>query len=232
MYLDGELQAEDARPYLEHLEECADCRAFVEGEQRFRQTLRNKVIGKDRAPEHLRTRITEMSKPVAARVRYRLALATATMGLLVVVTFTTQSGFSPILQEVADKHRADLPMDIATQDPAEAQRFVERHVPRVHIPQLGGARFAGARVVDLPGQHKGVLATYIVDGQRVSVAVYPKNPAEEVAIPRQVAAGRHQVFLDRAGSLQAAMWNQEDLVYSMVGEVDANQLLHLVSAAQ
>jgi hypothetical protein len=158
------------------------------------------------------------------------------MGLLLAVTFTTQSGFSPMLQEVAAKHQAELPMDVASKDPHEIERFMGRHVPRVHIPRLNApdAHLAGARVVDLPGGHRGVIVRYLVgpNERPMSVVVYPKNPTEDVRIPYHADAGQHRVFLDRVGSLQAAVWHAQDSVYSMVAEMDEHQLLHLVSTAE
>jgi len=236
MYLDGELQDADAKPYLEHLEQCGHCRGLVEGEQRFRQVFRAKAVGREVAPQALRQRVESMTQSPAPSRSYRWALATGAMGMLMVVTFTTQSGFSPMLQEVAEKHRAELPMDVASKDPLEVERFLERHLPRVHMPHLNApdAQLAGARVVDLPGQHRGVIVRYLVgpNARPVSVVVYSKNPAEDVKLPYHADAGSHRVFLDRVGSLQAAVWNAQDSVYSMIGEIDERQLLNLVSAAE
>ncbi len=239
MYLDNELQANDAAPYLRHLGECERCRGFVEGERRFRQVFRNKVRaqsnGAEQVPEALRARIEALAlRGAPKRPRYRWALASTAFAMLVAVTWTTQSGFAPILEQAAETHRSSLPLDVNTDDVAEAQRFVERHVPHVRLPevQTPNARLAGARVVDLPG-HRGVIVRYIVgpEARPVSLVVYPSN-ADQMRLPRGVAAGSHRVFLDNINGLLAAVWQGRNSLYSMLGDVDQAELLELVAMTE
>ena len=234
MFLDGELTTADAEPYLDHLKVCSGCRGLVDGERRFRSVFRSKVIGREQAPEALRQRIVALSGQRQPSRSWRLATATATIGVLIGLTWTTQSGFSPVLQDVADKHREALPMDVATDDLKEAQQFVQKHLPKVKIPKIkrDKAQLEGARVVDLPG-HRAVIVRYLVgpNAQPVSVAVYDRG-SQNLSLPRLVEAGTQRVFVDRIGSLQAAVWQDRDQVYSMVGELDERQMLQLVSAAE
>src|SRR5687767_9141341 len=115
MYLDGELQESDAAPYLRHLEGCERCRGFVEGETRFRQVFRNKVRSavSEKVPDTLRTSVNAMATVSPALLsRHRWLLASSTFGVLVALTWTTQSGFAPTLQMVAETHREGLPLDV------------------------------------------------------------------------------------------------------------------------
>ncbi|MCC6806391.1 MAG: zf-HC2 domain-containing protein [Deltaproteobacteria bacterium] len=236
MYLDGELQESDAAPYLRHLDTCDRCRGFVEGESRFRQVFRNKIRSSaaERVPDALQARITQMADASPRLPRGRFLLASGTFAVLVALTWTTQSGFSPTLQLVAETHREALPLDVKTNDVAEAQRFVDQHVPRVKLPivQHPYVRLTGARVLDFRGQ-RGVIVRYVVgpEMQPVSLVVYPANN-ERVRMPRAVPAGHYTVFVDQVGELHAAVWQAKDAVYSMVGNLPEAELLDLVSAAE
>lgn len=236
MYLDGELQEGDAAPYLRHLDECERCRGFVEGETRFRQVFRNKVrsSGEERVPDALRARIDGMAKTNPGFVpKNRFVLASSAFAVLVALTFTTQSGFSPTLQLVADTHREGLPLDVKTQDVQEAQKFVDEHVPKVKLPKVQhpSMHLAGARVMDFRGQ-RGVIVRYVVgpEKQPVSLVVYPGG-GEQVRMHRAVPAGHYRVFVDQVGELHAAVWEAQGTVYSMVGNLPEAELLDLVSAA-
>jgi len=236
MYLDNELQESDATPYLLHLETCSHCRGFVDGELRFRQTFRNKVRartgGSEQVPEALREKIEGMVSRRAPRpFRHRWLLTSSTFAILIAVTWTTQSGFAPILEQAAETHRSSLPLDVKTDDVAEAQRFVSRHVPNVRLPQVQtpNARLTGARVVDLRG-HRGVIVRYLVGPEQrpVSLVVYPKQDSE-MELPHAVPAGSHRVFLDNINGLLAAVWQGKTSLYSMLGDVDQAELLELVA---
>jgi hypothetical protein len=241
MYLDNELQESDAAPYLKHLDGCVTCRGFIEGERRYRQVLRHKVraqaASSEQMPEALRERITAMAghdSRQGAFARYRWTLAPAAFAMLVAVTFTTQSGFSPILQTAAESHRSSLPLDVKTDDVAEAQTFVDRHVPNVKIPQMQtpNARLAGARVVDLAGR-RGVIVRYVVGPEQrsVSLVVYPKA-SDDMRLPHAVPAGSHRVFLDNVDGVLAAVWQGRNSLYSMLGDVDQAELLDLVAMTE
>jgi anti-sigma factor RsiW len=236
MYLDGELQESDAAPYLRHLESCERCRGFIEGESRFRQVFRNKVRAsmEERVSDSLRTKVNAMAKTQAPFPRHRWLLASSTFAILVAFTWTTQSGFAPTLQMVAERHREGLPLDVKTNDVQEAQRFIEQHVPRVKLPvvQHPYVRLAGARVMDFRGE-RGVIVRYLVgpEKQPVSLVVYPAQSNERVRLPRAVPAGHYTVFVDQVGELHAAVWQTQGTVYSMVGNMPEAELLDLVSAA-
>lgn len=237
MYLDGELGEQDAAPYLEHLSSCPACHGVVEGERRFRQVFRSKVAGKDQVPAALRARVEGLAKE-GSRNPLRMVTATAALACLMLFTWTTQTGFVPVLVNVAQKHKESLPLDVRTADPEVAQQFVDQHLPKVRVPKVAaeGVKLSGARVVDLPGHRgevlRGVIFRYTVGNgdQPVSLVVYKSNPNEQLQMARAVRVGDQQVFVDRVGDLQAAVWQQRDLIYSLVGGLEEQQMLKLVSA--
>lgn len=239
MFLDGELGEQDASPYLEHLSSCQSCHGFVEGERKFRQVFRSKVADKERAPASLRTKVEAMTA-VPERRPFRMLTAGAALACLMLFTWTTQTGFIPVLVNVAQKHKESLPLDVRTDSREEAQQFVDLHIPRVRVPSLNaeGVKLSGARVVDLPGHRgevlRGVILRYVVGGseQPVSLVVYTTNVNEQLAMPKAVQVGSQRVFVDRVGDLQAAVWQSQDLVYSLVGNLEEQQMLRLVSATK
>jgi hypothetical protein len=166
--------------------------------------------------------------------RFRLILASGTFATLVALTWTTQSGFAPTLQMVADTHREELPLDVKTQEVDEAQAFIAKHVHGVKLPvvQHPSVRLVGARIVDIRGQ-RGAIVRYLVgpERQQVSLVVYPSDHDENLQMPRAVQTGHYKVFVDQVGELHAAVWQTRDAVYSMVGNMPEAELLDLISAA-
>lgn len=233
MYLDGELTEHDAEPYLEHLHDCTPCTAFVQGEQRFRQVFRAKATGREAVPMALRNKIEALARPQRSRP-FQMIAASAALATLALFTWTTQSAFTPVLASVAEKHREALPLDVATHDDQQAQKFVDAHVPTIKLPHFRQAQvqLAGARVVDFPGHH-GAMVRYVVgpNAQPISIAVYRAEENEHIAMPNMVSAGGHSVFVDRVGDLQAAVWQGQGMVYSMVGTMDRDTMLKMVSDA-
>jgi mycothiol system anti-sigma-R factor len=73
LYLDGEFDATERAEVNEHLAQCDECRAMVESEHRFRQTLRDKLKPVT-APGYLRqrivTRIDELDQRAESRLRW------------------------------------------------------------------------------------------------------------------------------------------------------------------
>jgi anti-sigma factor RsiW len=233
MYLDGELTPHDAEPYLTHLHGCTPCQAFVDGEQRFRQVFRAKAAGREQVPLALRSKIESLSRAKRARPLQMLA-ASAALATLALFTWTTQSAFTPVLASVAEKHRQALPLDVSTHDAQQAQTFVQAHVPTLKLPHFKAreVQLTGARVVDCPGHH-GAMVRYVVgpNAQPFSIAVYRADANEHIAMSEMVSAGEHRVFVDRVGELQAAVWQGQGMVYSMVGNMDRDTMLKMVSDA-
>ena len=233
MFLDGELTEQDTGPYLEHLSSCESCKKFVDGEQRFRQTFRAKSLSRDPVPAALRAKVNALARPRRNRPLPMLAGSMA-LASLALFTWTTQSAFTPVLASVAEKHRQGLPLDVSTHDAQQAQNFVDKHVPQIHLPHFSNkqVQLTGARVVDFPGHH-GAMVRYLVgpNAQSVSIAVYRADAGEAMQIPHAVEVGEHHVFFDRVGDLEAAVWECQGMVYSMVGDMDHEAMLAMVSGA-
>jgi mycothiol system anti-sigma-R factor len=71
LYLDGEFDASERAEVNEHLAHCDDCRAMVDSEHRFRQTLRDKLKPVT-APGYLRQRIVSQIDELDQRAESRL----------------------------------------------------------------------------------------------------------------------------------------------------------------
>ncbi|HUK66732.1 MAG TPA: zf-HC2 domain-containing protein [Anaeromyxobacteraceae bacterium] len=247
-YLDRELAPREEAEAVAHLASCPCCRELAEGEGRRRSAIRaglKAAMGPcseaGRAPDELRARLrlalSQQKKPLWRRVLAPLpigALAACAAGFVFV--FATQSGRDPLVEESVLKHTRDLPLEIsaASLGPDSVARWFDGKLdfnpapPRFRGPDI---RVVGARlshIQDRPAAYvryelpTGHLGLFILDD--------PDRRFGEAG--RVVHVGPSSVHLINARGFNVAVWRRNEIVYSLVSDLDEDDLTRLVMTAQ
>lgn len=247
-YLDGELAPREQVEAADHLQLCDECRAVADHEGGLRSAMRARLkaaLGSGSvhgsAPQALRERIhlalLGEREPLWRRVLSPMpisALAACVAGIIVVLV--THAGADPLVEEAVSKHSRDLPLEVtaAAIGPESIAGWFAGKLdfnaapPRFHD---GAVRLVGARLsnirdrpaayvrYDLPRGHMGL---FILDD--------PDRRFGEAG--RIVQVGASTVRMVNARGFNVAVWRRNEIVYSLVSDLDESDLARLVQAAQ
>jgi anti-sigma factor (TIGR02949 family) len=247
-YLDGELAAREEAEATDHIAACEECRTLADSKARLRSALRKKLKaamgpgnGAGRAPDALRQRIhlalVREKKPLLRRIVSPVplaALAACAAGALVVLV--SHGRPDPLVEESVRTHTRDLPLEVtgAAMGPESvAGWFAGKLDFNAAPPQFRGAeiRMVGARlsnIQDRPAAYvrydlpRGHLGLFILDD--------PERRFGDVG--RVVQSGRSTVRLINARGFNVAVWRRNEIVYSLVSDLDEDDLARLVQRAQ
>ena len=194
-----------------------------------------------RAPPALRSRIhlalEEERAPRWRRLFTPLrmaAVAACAAGVLLVLV--TQDGSNPLVDEAIRRHTRDLPLEVtaaAVGPESVATWFAGKLDFNPSPPQFRGAdvHLVGARlshIQDRPAAYvrydlpRGHLGLFILD-----------DPERRFhAAGRIVHSGPATVRLINARGFNVAMWRRNEIIYSLVSDLDEEDLARLVESAQ
>jgi len=243
LYVDAELAPEECVALEVHLAGCDVCtgeRAMLE---KTRAALRARSAEEDHAPALLVERIRgDIGRQARREGRSRLVWA-ARLGIaavaLGVATFALLGGddepaatskvtpSTGVVQRSVDVHTLDVPVDIASPDPARIAAFLEPRLrARVRVPRLDGAglSLAGARVVSAAERRAAQLVYEDGLGARVTVLVVPDRDGDL----RRAVVGRAAAARPITSGVQTAGFLSEGGGGDVRGQAGGNavRLLH------
>ncbi len=248
-YLDGEFEGADLAEAEAHLAVCTACRERAAARAGVRDAIRARLrdamghgSAAGRAPAALRERIqrqlAHQRRPFWRRIVSPIPLATAAAcaaGVLVVLA--TRGGPNVLLEEAVRKHNRDLPLEVTSAGVGGADAipawFAGKLDFRPAPPHFhkDGVKVVGARLshlrewpaayirYELPRGHAGL---FIVD-----------DPEQRFqATGREVRVGPSVVRVANSRGYNVAVWRQDEIVYSLVSDLDEADLFGLVATAQ
>ncbi len=264
-YVDAELEPSPMLEVEEHLHVCASCA----DEQAFMLALKSEIktqLEPALAPSRVRARVAEAlaaahvededRQPGHGRMTHvwMTGAAVAASVLLVLGSVIgTDAGrietaaITPaldIVRDVVDRHKDELPTEIATDTPEQATswfrnklgfrvRSVEFDEPAVH--------FHGARISQV-GPHQAAKLYYSVGDSRLTLVVFkaPGTFAQAFSSERElsrwgahrVRVGNHEVTYQTLQGYTVPIVQQNGLVYAFTGDLDQSSLLRLVASAR
>jgi anti-sigma factor RsiW len=246
VYLDDEFDARERADFDTHLTACPACRIKVESQARLRAALRAKLraaMGEPdvaRAPAGLRQRIEKSlaheRRPLWRRALSPIPLATAAAcaaGVLVVLA--THSGDGALIEDAIRKHHRELPLEVTFLDG-------ENGVPGWFAGKLdfnpapprfkaAGVHVLGARLSHLREWPAAYIRYQLPHGQAgLFIVDDPQGHFGETG--RSVQIGPHKVHVVNARGYNVAVWRQDEIVYSLVSDLDEGALFDLVQTAQ
>jgi hypothetical protein len=128
-------------------------------------------------------------------------------------------------------HARALPLDYAASDVGSAQRWLEGKVDfGVHLPRLGQVQ--GVRLSSFHSRQAAVV-TYTLprgEGRRVSLLIVDDPEQQFAGASRRIAD--REVWLSQARGFNVASWRNDEIVYSLISDLDEQDILALVQSAE
>jgi anti-sigma factor RsiW len=230
LYLDGELDGNQAGAMGAHVQNCAGCAAESLARLQVKRTVQS--AGKRYAPStSLRSQISKRvyvpQRPIFGRWRLVLipilALLIAAFWLNYDVGRNRQSQ-QRIYSELADLHVATLasptPVDVLSSDRHTVKPWFQGKIPFSFIlPELAGSELSllGGRVAYLE-QTPGAHLLYQVRKHEISVFIFPEDGKDM----RNLSSGARVEV-----SFNTESWTQNGLRYFVIGDASGEDIRHL-----
>jgi anti-sigma factor RsiW len=247
-WLDGEFDDRERAEVDAHLATCARCCAMADTRALRRAALRAKLrdaMGEGspagRAPAELRARV-EQALARSRRPLWRRALSPVPIATLaacaagVLVVLATHHPDEGLLEEAINKHHRGLPLEVTSASIGEGSIpawFVGKLDFNPAPPQFkeSGVRLVGARLSHLREWPAAYIRYELPRGQAgLFIVDDPQRRFGEVG--REVREGNSVVRLVNARGYNVAVWRQDEIVYSLVSDLDEHALFQLVRTAQ
>ncbi len=237
VYLDGELDEEERQQVEEHLSQCEPCRALSCYERRFRDAIRARVP-RTLPSAGFRVQLREAMAGerqewvFPRKLVWGTVPAVLVLAIMIPLTWTVTSGFSPMVDEVVDQHSSEPPVEVSSSNQDEVEGWFRKKLNfLVNLPHFEQQKF------DLVGAR---LST--VDRQRAALIRYRRNLSNfslfVVIDPNDSYEGRscqyihaQKFCLTELRGYTVVIWHNRGLAYSLVGEAPAKELLELLSSA-
>ena len=241
-YVDGEFTAEESAEVKLHLEQCAICTHAARLHQSYKAAM---LRANESATHHFHDSVRESLEGELARGRWArafqrpsaIAAAAACVGAAVWFLagglshplFTTHS----LIDDGVALHARALPLDFTASDPRSAQQWLQGKLDfGVRLPRFAqGATLQGVRLSSVH-QRQAAVVTYSLpqaDGRRVSLLIVDDPEPHLPGAARRVAD--REVWLSRAKGFNIASWRNDEIVYSLISDLDEQDVLALVRSA-
>lgn len=244
-YVDGEFTAEESAEVRQHIDRCPHCageaarhrsykaavqRAGVHAPHAFGAMLRERLD--EEAHENRWSRALQNPRGIAVAAAAAGAAVWFLAGGLSHPLFTR--GGNSLIDDGVALHARALPLDFVGADATSAQQWLAHRLDfGVRVPQFErGPRLEGVRLSSLH-EHPAAVVTYTIpaaDGRRVSLLIVDDPEQALPGAERQVA--NRQVWVSRARGYNVASWRNDEVVYSLISDLDEQDILALVQSAE
>ena len=243
-YVDGEFSSEESSEVKAHILVCTNCAHAVRIQESYKSAAGRANVA---APHTLHDAVRERlaSEPQqgrwarAFRDPRAVGIAAATVGAA--LWFLAGGLQHPIWQRshslVDDGvaiHARALPLDFTASDVSSAQKWLAGKLDfGVRIPRFAkGPRLEGVRLSQIRSRQAAVV-TYTVpqaDGRRVSLLIVDDPEPQLQGNARRIAD--REIWLSRARGFNIASWRNDEIVYSLISDLDEQDILALVQSAE
>jgi anti-sigma factor RsiW len=242
-YVDGEFSAEESAEVQAHLASCAICTQAVRLHRSYKAAmLRANVAAPhlvyDGVREHLLGELLPGRWGRAFQRPSAIAVAAACAGAA--IWFLAGGLSHPLLSphtfidDGVALHARALPLDYSASDPRSAQQWLEGKLDfGVRLPRFAqGPRLQGVRLSSVH-QRQAAVVTYSLpqaEGRRVSLLIVDDPEPQLPGAERRIAD--REVWLSRAKGFNIASWRNDEIVYSLISDLDEQDVLSLVQSAE
>jgi anti-sigma factor RsiW len=229
-FVDNELLEDDQQAVRLHVEGCASCNHRLAELRRTKAALKLAVDAVELPPgllDQVRDNVEREGRNgrVARGVVFAAVLAAALGATAWMLVPPKPAPAVPprVVAAVLDRHRLELPVDVASPEPRRVQEFLTAKMGHPFVvPRLEGLGWGllGGRIVDV-AERRGAHLTYTGGyGQRLSVVVLP-DPDDSLG-----ASAASTATADDEG-LRVRLIARDHTLYSFVGDVDDARLARL-----
>jgi anti-sigma factor RsiW len=243
-YVDGEFDAEENAEVQAHLVSCAVCTHAVRIHESYKAAMsRASAVAPHKLHDTLRERLADEVPEGRWLSAFRdprgIALTAACVGAC--AWFLAGGMTHPIVgvqqSSLVDDgvalHARSLPLDYAASDVGSLQQWLSSRLDfGVRVPQFEQrARVQGVRLSTLHAR-PAAMVTYAVtqDGRRVSLLIVD-DPEPHLGGAARHLQGR-DVYLSRARGFNVVSWRRDEVVYSLISDLDERDVLQLVQSAE
>lgn len=240
-WVDGEFSGEESAEVKLHLEGCPSCMHVVRLHQSYKAAMQRAAAV---APHALHDAVKEQVLLDADRGRWvrafrdprAVGVAAAAVGaaawfLAGGLQHPLFARHHTLVDDGVALHAHALPLDYTASDVNQAQHWLESKVDfGVHLPRLGQVQ--GVRLSSFHS-HQGAVVTYTLpsgDGRRVSLMIVDDPDQQLPGAARRVA--NREVWMSQARGFNIASWRNDEIVYSLISDLDERDVLQLVQTAE
>jgi anti-sigma factor RsiW len=241
-YLDGEFDDRERAEAEAHLGACSRCRESAERQGRIRSALRAKLreamaapAQAGRAPAHLRERVeaslARQHRPLWRRAFAPIPAATLAACAGALVVLLSHSGDAALVEEAIRVHHRSLPLEV---DAAAMPGWFAGKLdfqPAVPHFTASGTRVEGARLSNLR-EWPAAYVRYQLPRGHAGLFIVDDPDGRFDAPGREVHVGPQLVRVVNARGYNVAVWRQDEIVYSLVSDLDEDALFQLVRTSQ
>jgi anti-sigma factor RsiW len=243
-YVDGEFSPEECAEVRAHLAGCAACSRAVHLHQSFKGAMaRAAVTAPHSLHDSVRTGLAAETQGRWARAfRDPRAVGIAAAAVGATAWFLAGGLQHPVWQpqpyslteDGVALHTRALPLDYAASDVSSAQQWLSGRLDfGVRLPRFArGTRLQGVRLSSLHSRQAAVV-TYTLpqdDGRRVSLLIVDDPEPKLAGNARRIAD--REVWMSRARGFNVASWRNDEIVYSLISDLDEQDVLALVQSAE
>jgi len=248
-YVDGEFDAVEQAEVESHLAGCAACQHAV----RIQAALKDAVkrAGPQIAPIELRQSVrlmlSEEEPPVSRwdgvlRNPRSVGLLAAAVGAAVWFLsgglshpFFRFGQHSGLVDDGIALHRRSLPLDYAASDVGSVQQWLQGRLDfAARVPRFRqGPALQGVRLSQLHSRPAAALSYSVPQspgGRFTLIIVDDPDDADPPGSVRRV--GTRQVWLSSSRGYNVVSWRTNEIVYSLISDLDENDVLQLVQAVE
>lgn len=232
-YVDGEFEAVERAEFDAHLGQCPACRERVMREQAFREQLR--AAASVRAPAALRARIESGLKQerrwgaVRKLVRPEVVAALAACAGFVAY-FSSQRFLEPLLKDAVSNHAHNLPIEVSGDEQHVQSWFSGKVDFPVRLPHLRDVSVSGGRLSHVRDRSAAYVVYQGPRAHRVSLFVFddPRAPLEMGFAGHTQRVNDREILLANERGYNVAMWRDNEIVYSLVSDLDERDIVELL----
>jgi anti-sigma factor RsiW len=244
-YVDGEFGAEEVAEVQAHLVDCAACTHAVHIHQSYKAAMSRASL--HLAPQSLqgalRLRLAEEAPDnrwtQALRDPRGIALTAACVGAAAWFlaggmshAVLPRGGSYSLVEDQVSLHAHALPLDYAASDVTSAQQWLASKLDfGVRLPRFAeGTQLQGVRLSNVHARQAAIV-TYAMGGDRRVTLVIADDPDPQLGERARQVVNR-EVFISRARGYNVVSWRNNEVVYSLVSDLDERDVLALVQSAE
>jgi anti-sigma factor RsiW len=240
-YVDGEFAADETAEVRAHLETCPACTEVVRKHESYKAAMHRAHAS---APHAFHDAVREGLVEEAHQGRWirafrdprAVGLAAAAVGaaawfLAGGLQHPLFSSGRSLAEDGVAIHARALPLDYMARDIGSAQRWLAGKVDfGVQLPQIGEVQ--GVRLSQFHSRPAAVV-TYTVPrsaGRRISLLIVDDPEQQLPGAARRIAD--REIWLSQARGFNVASWRNDEIVYSLISDLDEQDILALVQSAE